>query len=111
MIIPSIDISRGQAVQLIGGETLAIEAGDPVPLFEKFSVAGEVAVVDIDAARGDGDNRDLIQEVVPAGQGSGRRWDQGPRYRHRLARRRGGANHHRHCRRPGSPGCAYPPTG
>ncbi len=68
MIIPSIDISRGQAVQLIGGETLAIEAGDPVPLFEKFSVAGEVAVIDIDAARGEGDNRHLIQELCRRGR-------------------------------------------
>ena len=32
MIIPSIDISGGQAVQLLGGETLALEAGDPFPL-------------------------------------------------------------------------------
>ena len=68
MIIPSIDISRGQAVQLIGGETLAIEAGDPFPLFEKFSIAGEVAVVDIDAARDDGDNRDLIRKLCRQGR-------------------------------------------
>lgn len=68
MIIPSIDISRGQAVQLIGGETLAIEAGDPLPLFERFSVAGEVAVVDIDSARGDGENRDVIRELCRRGR-------------------------------------------
>ena len=36
MIIPSIDISGGQAVQLVGGETLAIEAGDPLPILERF---------------------------------------------------------------------------
>jgi phosphoribosyl-ATP pyrophosphohydrolase len=63
MIIPSIDISGGQAVQLLGGETLALEAGDPFPLMERFSVVGEVAVIDIDAARGEGQNRDLIAEL------------------------------------------------
>ncbi len=68
MIIPSIDISGGQAVQLVGGEALALEAGDPKPLMEQFSVAGEVAVIDIDAARGDGDNRDLIAELCRRGR-------------------------------------------
>ncbi|MGH8951202.1 MAG: phosphoribosyl-ATP diphosphatase [Acidimicrobiia bacterium] len=67
MIIPSIDISRGQAVQLIGGETLAIEAGDPIPLLERFSLVGEVAVIDIDAARGEGDNAELITELCRRG--------------------------------------------
>ncbi len=46
MIVPSIDIVRGRAVQLIGGETEAIDAGDPHPILEKFSLAGEVAVID-----------------------------------------------------------------
>lgn len=68
MIIPSIDISGGQAVQLIGGETLAIEAGDPLPIMKRFSVVGEVAVVDIDAARGEGHNRELIIELCRRGR-------------------------------------------
>ena len=68
MIIPSIDISRGRAVQLVGGETLALEAGDPIPLLERFSVAGGVAVIDIDAARGDGDNRGLVEELCRRGR-------------------------------------------
>jgi phosphoribosyl-ATP pyrophosphohydrolase len=68
MIIPSIDISGGQAVQLVGGETLAIEAGDPFPILERFGVVGEVAVVDIDAARGEGDNADLIAELSRRGR-------------------------------------------
>lgn len=63
MIVPSIDISGGRAVQLVGGETVAIEAGDPRPLLERFSIVGEVAVVDIDAARGESDNENLIAEL------------------------------------------------
>ncbi|HLF61770.1 MAG TPA: phosphoribosyl-ATP diphosphatase [Acidimicrobiia bacterium] len=69
MIIPSIDISGGQAVQLVGGETLAIQAGDPLPLMERFSMVGEVAVIDIDAARGDGHNQELITELCRRGRG------------------------------------------
>ncbi len=68
MIIPSIDISGGQAVQLVGGETLAVEAGDPRPILERFGLVGEVAVVDIDAARGEGENRDLIAEMCRQGK-------------------------------------------
>ncbi|MGH8870897.1 MAG: phosphoribosyl-ATP diphosphatase [Acidimicrobiia bacterium] len=68
MIIPSIDISGGQAVQLVGGETPAIEAGDPMALLERFGLVGEVAVIDIDAARGEGSNQDLIAEMCRRGQ-------------------------------------------
>lgn len=68
MIIPSIDISRGQAVQLVGGETLAIEAGDPRPLLDRFGLVGEVAVIDIDGARGEGGNRELISELCRRGR-------------------------------------------
>jgi phosphoribosyl-ATP pyrophosphohydrolase len=68
VIIPSIDIVGGRAVQLRGGEELMIDAGDPRPLLERFGVVGEVAVVDIDAARGEGENRELITELCRAGR-------------------------------------------
>ena len=64
MIVPSIDIVGGRAVQLEGGEELRIDAGDPFALAEKFSRVGEIAVVDIDAARGEGNNRELILELA-----------------------------------------------
>jgi phosphoribosyl-ATP pyrophosphohydrolase len=67
MIIPSIDISAGRTVQLVGGETLAIDAGDPLPILDRFGVVGEVAVIDIDAARGDGSNADVIAEMCRRG--------------------------------------------
>ena len=67
MIVPSIDISNGQAVQLVGGEEVAIEAGDPRELMDRFSLMGEVAVIDIDAARGDGSNAAVIEEMCSMG--------------------------------------------
>ena len=54
MMIPSIDIQNGQAVQLIGGEKKAIDAGDPRPVAEKFARVGEIALIDLDAAMGTG---------------------------------------------------------
>jgi len=64
MIIPSIDLMGGQAVQLVGGKEMAIEAGDPRPIAERFRLAGEIAVIDLDAALGQGDNRALIEDLV-----------------------------------------------
>lgn len=63
MIIPSIDLQDGQAVQLIGGAELEISAGDPIPWAERFSPVGEIAVIDLDAALGRGDHRDQISEL------------------------------------------------
>lgn len=53
----------GQAVQLVGGETKALDAGDPRPIAERFRLAGEIAVIDLDAALGQGDNAALIREL------------------------------------------------
>ena len=64
MIVPSIDLQSGAAVQLIGGEEKAIDAGDPLPIAERFGVAGELAVIDLDAALGRGSNEALIREIV-----------------------------------------------
>ena len=64
MIIPSVDIQNGQAVQLIEGKTLAIEAGDPYPIAKKFSRVGEIAVIDLDAAMGVGENGQIIKTLV-----------------------------------------------
>ncbi|HSV56939.1 MAG TPA: phosphoribosyl-ATP diphosphatase, partial [Magnetospirillaceae bacterium] len=64
MIVPSIDILGGRAVQLEGGEALRIDAGDPRPLAADFSRVGEIAVIDLDAARGEGDNRGLVEELA-----------------------------------------------
>lgn len=68
MIIPSIDVVDGNAVQLRGGEDLIVDAGDPFESLERFKLVGEVAVVDIDAARGEGDNSDLLREMCQLGR-------------------------------------------
>ena len=64
MIVPSIDLMGGQAVQLVGGRELALEAGDPRPIARRFGTLGEIAVVDLDAALGAGSNADLVRELI-----------------------------------------------
>ncbi len=64
MIVPSIDLMNGRAVQLRRGRHHALDGGDPLARLEEFSVAGEVAVVDLDAALGRGSNKPLIRQMV-----------------------------------------------
>jgi len=63
MLIPSIDLQDGHVVQLVQGERLAIEAPDPEPWIVKFSRFSRVQLIDLDAARGRGDNRGLVQSI------------------------------------------------
>ncbi len=63
MIVPSIDLMSGNAVQLIGGKKKELDAGDPRPLAEKFRIAGEIAVIDLDAALGEGSNASVVREL------------------------------------------------
>jgi len=69
VIVPSIDLQDGRTVQLVGGETMALEAGDPLPIAERFALAGEIAVIDLDAAMGRGSNAALIERLLDAGFG------------------------------------------
>jgi phosphoribosyl-AMP cyclohydrolase / phosphoribosyl-ATP pyrophosphohydrolase len=64
VIIPSIDLMNGDAVQLIGGREKALNAGDPRPVARAFGVAGDIAVIDLDAALGQGSNKDVIKELL-----------------------------------------------
>lgn len=64
MIIPSVDLQDGAAVQLVGGKELKIHAGDPAPIAAKFGVAGEIAVIDLDAAMGKGSNKETIEKLL-----------------------------------------------
>lgn len=64
MMVPSIDLMEGRAVQLVGGRERVLDAGDPLAIAERFAVVGELAVIDLDAALGHGDNRDLVESLV-----------------------------------------------
>lgn len=64
MIVPSIDIMDGRAVQLRRGKEFVLDGGDPLQRLEEFSIAGEVAVVDLDAALGRGSNTALMRDLV-----------------------------------------------
>ncbi len=64
MIVPSIDLRGGDAVQLVGGVEHALDAGDPRPIADRFGLVGEVAVIDLDAALGTGSNLEVIRELI-----------------------------------------------
>jgi len=63
MLIPSIDLQNGHVVQLVQGERLAIEAPDPEPWIRKFARFPRVQLIDLDAAKGRGDNAALVAAI------------------------------------------------
>jgi phosphoribosylformimino-5-aminoimidazole carboxamide ribotide isomerase len=63
MLIPSIDLQNGHVVQLVQGERLAIEVPDPEPWILKFSPFPRVQLIDLDAARGRGENGALMEAI------------------------------------------------
>ncbi|MEM6326794.1 MAG: bifunctional phosphoribosyl-AMP cyclohydrolase/phosphoribosyl-ATP diphosphatase HisIE [Bacteroidota bacterium] len=67
MIIPSIDLSGGQAVQWRQGRDPVLARDDVFDLLARFSLFGEVAVIDLDAATGEGSNVELIRDLLATG--------------------------------------------
>src|SRR5262245_8940812 len=63
MLIPSIDLQGGRIVQLVQGDTLAIEATDPEVWIRKFSGFPRVQLIDLDAAKGQGDNAAMVADI------------------------------------------------
>jgi len=63
MLIPSIDLQGGRIVQLVQGEKLAIEATDPEVWITKFTGFPRVQLIDLDAAKGQGDNTAMVAEI------------------------------------------------
>jgi phosphoribosyl-ATP pyrophosphohydrolase/phosphoribosyl-AMP cyclohydrolase len=66
MLIPSIDLMNGQAVQLRQGKTHVLTAeSSPQELIAQFNRYGQVAVIDLDAALANGnDNLALIRQLA-----------------------------------------------
>ncbi|MGB8761650.1 MAG: HisA/HisF-related TIM barrel protein [Candidatus Sulfotelmatobacter sp.] len=64
MLIPSIDLMGSKIVQLVQGEKKALEFDNFDYWIERFSRYPLVQVIDLDAARGTGSNRLLINQIV-----------------------------------------------
>lgn len=63
MIIPSIDIMNGKAVQLKQGKEKVLEKENVIELAKYYSRFGEISVIDLDAAMNKSSNEALIKEI------------------------------------------------
>ena len=65
MLVPSIDLLGGCVVQLEGGDPgrCKVKLDDPLAVAEQWARYGELAVIDLDAALGTGDNFDVIARI------------------------------------------------
>ena len=66
MLIPSIDLHGGKVVQLVQGERLAIESADIDGWVRRFAGRPKVQLIDLDAAKGEGDNRSIVARICGA---------------------------------------------
>lgn len=68
LVIPAIDILGGRCVRLVRGDysNPTVYSDDPVDVAAGFAGAGaeRIHVVDLDAARGSGDNHALVETIV-----------------------------------------------
>jgi len=63
MLVPSIDLQRGRIVQLVQGEKLAVESRDIDEWIRRFKGRSKVQLIDLDAAKGEGSNDELVQRI------------------------------------------------
>ena len=82
IVIPAIDLRGGRCVRLFRGDVGAVTTYDEAPVDAARRFEGEGArrlhVVDLDAARGDGSNREIVREIcrnvaIPVQLGGGLR--------------------------------------
>jgi phosphoribosylformimino-5-aminoimidazole carboxamide ribotide isomerase len=66
MLIPSIDLQSGAVVQLVQGEQLALRDDDVFAWVKRFERFVKVQVIDLDAAKGCGENLALIRRIAAA---------------------------------------------
>ena len=74
MLIPSIDLMGGKIVQLVQGEKKALETTDFDYWIDRFSRYPLVQLIDLDAAKGEGSNRELVATIcgrIPCQVGGG----------------------------------------
>jgi phosphoribosylformimino-5-aminoimidazole carboxamide ribotide isomerase len=64
MLIPCIDLQKGQAVQLVQGRKRELAVTDVFGLLPKFQKYCWLHVIDLDAAMGKGTNDKLVRELV-----------------------------------------------
>lgn len=63
MLIPCIDLQGGQAVQLAHGRRRELAVADVLGLLKRFRRHPWLHVIDLDAAMGKGDNRELVHQL------------------------------------------------
>ena len=66
MLIPSIDLQAGAVVQLVQGARLAIKDDDVFRWVRRFERYPKVQVIDLDAAKGVGDNLPIVRQIAGA---------------------------------------------
>jgi phosphoribosylformimino-5-aminoimidazole carboxamide ribotide isomerase len=66
VLIPSIDLQGGRIVQLVQGERLALESRDVDGWIARFRGFPAVQLIDLDAAKGAGNNDALVRYVAAA---------------------------------------------
>src|SRR5208283_3971574 len=62
MLIPSIDLMEGKIVQLVQGSRKALEFDNFQEWIDRFAKYPLVQLIDLDAATGRGQNRDLVRD-------------------------------------------------